>query len=706
MLCNEDATQKETGPCLEYFLQEHLLDTLCAYGQVDRPPGMMSLVLQTLNNLLLDMRQPLLNLQQVQVPLRQLILACAQRHSPSTREHYVDFVVTLCSKVQSDPDLLVYLMDEKKDSVTRELTYEFLIFTALLPFLNENNNYGARAREGVIYCLEMESAEVTKFVTQHTDFCEQVVQGLVGLFTTLPDLESDAAPGIGSGASSALSFYERLQFLNSIVCVAQEDVVYQMVRAVDRDFFRGVVEPALRKTNERSALAATSYTRAIVQQLDSSPLLTALVEFLLGPDAKEEYSLRKLLISRMDSMNEQLSIVAMQLFDALLALHHRHVLRVLVLEALAENNHFDENAVDAPATPAAADGADPLSAPTGGPSAPVRSFLAMSPSRAGIAQGGDGASAAAGLSRSLDGLAGIGDVTGDGSAVDSVLATNGFGAYLIDAQRQTAMTLQAFESWNDESEDEEEHAAILQRLAELGGMAGVDESDEAAGGSGEAGSAPASPAAPSTPARAVPFDPQTPMSHRRVGKGEYSETTFMRVLFNKLEGLLDQSLDFDLVLTGLLAKLAQSPHPLVGEFFLDGTLPLKSNVRTVPRVLKAVSIEAKERGERLGDFVARLEAVRTELAVDVDDAAPAAGGEEEDPAQGKKRGGKRGGKRAASPAGGEVRARAVSNEVMADDFDVEESNTKRFLQAVVVLEEFCKELAAIVHAKEGIQDFP
>lgn len=51
---------RSAGPCLEFLLNQRLVESLCMMGLADRPQGMMSVVLQTVYALVKHIKHPLL----------------------------------------------------------------------------------------------------------------------------------------------------------------------------------------------------------------------------------------------------------------------------------------------------------------------------------------------------------------------------------------------------------------------------------------------------------------------------------------------------------------------------------------------------------------------------------------------------------------------------------------------------------------------
>ncbi|XP_063304550.1 FHF complex subunit HOOK-interacting protein 2B [Pelobates fuscus] len=136
-------------------------------------------------------------------------------------------------------------------------------------------------------------------------------------------------------------------------------------------------------------------------------------------------------------------------------------------------------------------------------------------------------------------------------------------------------------------------------------------------------------------------------SGRSAGKSCHSEMFyeghFLEVLFDRLGGILDQPYEMNLLVTSLLARLALFPHPHLQEYILDPFLNLAPGARSLFSVLVRVVGDLAQRALRVSNFQETLCLVRRQLLGD------------------------------------------SSNERLAH---------VTLCQGVVVLEEFCKELAA------------
>ncbi|PSN44327.1 hypothetical protein C0J52_11105 [Blattella germanica] len=129
---------------------------------------------------------------------------------------------------------------------------------------------------------------------------------------------------------------------------------------------------------------------------------------------------------------------------------------------------------------------------------------------------------------------------------------------------------------------------------------------------------------------------------------QFYEGPFLRMLFTRLVRLPYQPYEINLQLTGLVSRLAMLPHPFLHEFLLNPLLPVLSGANSLFSTLQLVASELMTQVPALKNYKQLLPSTRQKLLGDGTDAP-------------------------------------------------EEENS--VLESVVVLEEFCKELAAIAFVK-------
>ncbi|XP_021554706.1 FHF complex subunit HOOK interacting protein 2B isoform X1 [Neomonachus schauinslandi] len=104
----------EAGPCLEYLLQHKILETLCTLGKAEYPPGMRQQVFQFFSKVLAQVQHPLLHYLSVHRPVQKLLRLGGTVPGSQTEKEEVQFTTVLCSKIQQDPALLTYILEGKK----------------------------------------------------------------------------------------------------------------------------------------------------------------------------------------------------------------------------------------------------------------------------------------------------------------------------------------------------------------------------------------------------------------------------------------------------------------------------------------------------------------------------------------------------------------------------------------------------------------
>ncbi|TKC53553.1 hypothetical protein EI555_015502, partial [Monodon monoceros] len=107
----------ETGPCMEYLLHHKILETLYTLGKADCPPGMKQQVLVFYTKLLGKIRQPLLPHINVHRPVQKLIRLCGEVLATPTENEEIQFLCIVCAKLKQDPYLVNFFLENKFKSL-------------------------------------------------------------------------------------------------------------------------------------------------------------------------------------------------------------------------------------------------------------------------------------------------------------------------------------------------------------------------------------------------------------------------------------------------------------------------------------------------------------------------------------------------------------------------------------------------------------
>ncbi|EFN77103.1 protein FAM160B1 [Harpegnathos saltator] len=103
ILLREEKEENETGPCLEYLLQHKLLDLLATLASAEAPPGMRMLCLTFLRKLLGRSKYPLLHHASIYSPVQRLIALCNGNPPSPIETEEVQFLLTICFLVCKYP---------------------------------------------------------------------------------------------------------------------------------------------------------------------------------------------------------------------------------------------------------------------------------------------------------------------------------------------------------------------------------------------------------------------------------------------------------------------------------------------------------------------------------------------------------------------------------------------------------------------------
>nr|XP_057913942.1 protein FAM160B1 [Doryrhamphus excisus] len=103
----------ETGPCMEYLLHHKILETLYTLGKADCPPGMKQQVLTFYTKLLAHIRQPLLPHINVHRPVQKLVRLCGDVLAAPTENEEIQFLCIVCAKLKQDPYLVNFFLENK-----------------------------------------------------------------------------------------------------------------------------------------------------------------------------------------------------------------------------------------------------------------------------------------------------------------------------------------------------------------------------------------------------------------------------------------------------------------------------------------------------------------------------------------------------------------------------------------------------------------
>ncbi|KAF1318358.1 hypothetical protein FI667_g14000, partial [Globisporangium splendens] len=478
----------------------------------------------------------------------------------------------------------------------------------------------------------------------------------------------------------------------------QTSIANELLLQFRSRFLEGPLLEGLLNTSESTARTATLYARIILEEIVSccsdtsaNPLLFVYVQFLLqqtpvngrpivtqevsppkngdesksqaknfsGADPAITHILPSELLHRMDSLSSSLSIATIDLFTYLMELQDEHTDLTLLgdLEEVEPVRRRSSSALSPTHTNGAVWFASRF------PNSAVASNAHLWKIQA------------------FDGMSDELDIPAADDSEEQVLSLL---SYIADAEyaacQRVSVTHEESDTSDDESVAEEEDAstpAEAKRVSERGGspekpVEGPAKTDKKS----EVGSATSRTAATRNsmkPLREVnltlnlpSFSPVTPAFQRQKSfsssqpkkpSRENGELPlFIRVVFNRLERLLENSFQENLALSGLIAAIAQKTICASVVFDIAEQRPAGQSVRSI---LEEVYTDALRRIDRLSNGEAKLLEIRKKLVED-------------------------------------------DNEASLNDHEAE----TRLLCGFIVLEEILKELCSVLFAKERVRNLP
>eukprot|EP01113_Clastostelium_recurvatum_P003702 TRINITY_DN11619_c0_g1_i2.p1 TRINITY_DN11619_c0_g1~~TRINITY_DN11619_c0_g1_i2.p1 ORF type:complete len:830 (-),score=231.43 TRINITY_DN11619_c0_g1_i2:7-2454(-) len=739
ILSDEEKKVGETGPAVEFFLQNKIFETLCILGERDTPPGVRKLILVAITLLFSNISLPLLPHMSVHKPLKSLIRKCTmaprasssqksfstnhassvQVNAPHPDSEFVNLLEVLTAKLKDHPTLIGFFLDDPASPPSSPIIPRspggvqqapnvyaaedmgsLILFQALLKHLWDPGAIGERARRALVACLTLpfpssslhESsppsstippAAVPSATTSLTPsspranttstppttpggptqpevkapinfsrFCYRTVLGLIEIFRRLPPmipLPLPPPPGFNSNPSVATSppvdlallehFKTYIAFLSTLSELTQHNIGTAITKHFEDLFLMSALGPSLLQPLDIGAASTTLYVREAAP-LFSSNLQRLFLSFLIGdftgPERPDEEGEHFIRATLVRRMTAPSEVLATATCRLFSALIGMH----------------DRHALDNLVVRNLVSGRYRVDETPEGPN-PAQAIL----NHTVIAQDFTPETIEhiqSSISSFLTVFNGL-----------HVSARSGYDAYLADSQHQLALYRAACKEWAAETASSKSTTAT--------------KSTSSLNTLGE-----------STPRG----DQDGPI----VG-------SFVSQLFAKLENALDRDLESNLVVTGIFAKLCYYPMPALASYLLSHSMTLAPGVPSLYGTLDKLAQEIRARAAYYEDFQASLERMRQELAMGgahstlppppsaLDDAAPSGAVVQAPPTPSK----------AANPEAKPAEDAPAAQPSVAPERRIavgsEKASDKRFLQAAIVLEEFSKELAAILQAK-------
>ncbi|XP_078668030.1 FHF complex subunit HOOK interacting protein 2A-like isoform X7 [Branchiostoma floridae x Branchiostoma belcheri] len=700
ILIQEEEERGEAGPCMEYLMQHKLLETLHTLGRADCPPGMKQEVLVFFTKLLGKIQQPILPHVNVHRPVHRLIRVCGEVQAAPTENEEIQFLCTLCAKLKDNPYLVNFFLQAppksestpssspskgSDSSAGSEGCPEYNIIDSLLSLTQSpDSRIAVKSCEGLMLLVSLPEQAAADCAVKHTRLCEVLTDRLTLLHRALPatmepiDIESvEAKWGLDfsdkddanqfPGKRQLTSFLSWLDYCDQLIKESHKTIGAALAFAVKERFFVPVFEPQIMQASEVGALTATALLTQCLKMVTSEHLLHELVMFCLGEcrdmempgDAARRHKLRHRVIERCDHLSDELSLVSLRLFEVLLQKPQEHVTHSLVLANLEERGYYDISKEDV-TQPGSQDNSLNVSKDSN-PENQEPASDSVNNEGLNVSQSPDGESGTQGnQDPSETSQQDNQDANQSSNHDNQEHVANGLSTS-PPVTPTTPTSPDDIEDWLNEekwspqkdSPTKDKDGSPVHKVVNTFLFLVPDEIKS------------------SSQVEGTGYDMYLRDAHRQFRECcissvnwdwpsvvkplhkcrtdiHFYEGSLLKVLFDKLSRVLDQPYDVNLQVTSVLSKLALLPHPHLHEYMLDPCIPLTPGVRSLHSVLKRVAADLMLRAQRIPDFNRKLVMVRQQLM----GMAPA-----------------------------------------------ENVDHRTLLEGAIVLEEFCKELAAIAFVK-------
>ncbi|XP_059152978.1 FHF complex subunit HOOK interacting protein 2A-like isoform X2 [Physella acuta] len=663
-----------TGMCMEYLLQHRLLETLYTLGRTDHPPGMKQCVLSFFTKLLSRVSHPLLPHINVHRAVQRLVKTCGETKAGPTEKEEIEFLCTVCAKIKTDPYLVNFFIENPKTSDRlsgsniQKKHQTFSLVDALLSLaFSEDARVSVKACEGLMLCASLPEQSAASALITQTQFTQLFANTLSQLYTKLPlaicpdDIEMvDAKWGFDdvnerhsqqgfTGKRQVISFLSWLDYCDQLISLANPDVGEALSLEIHSQFLTGQMLPHLMQTSESGVLVATTYLTRCLRTVCSPALLREFCFFLLGQERNIEekdcpgHLLTKRLLERCNHLSEEVCLATLKLFDTLLQKEDEHIFHSLLIRNVLGRNYLLSKAhIGKKSSPeeATAPRADVETCNTGS----VEASAQIVPHE---------------TSNSLeDPLAAQTNVAGISSDVQQTSIADQEGSCLDQSHTAGTSVPHSSTSSSDPSYESpvfgpsEIHKVVNCYLSLLPEEAKSSQHTADSGYDMYLRDANKQFAIAEAVCKGWVW-PKKPVAIPEYKRDTFFEGSFLHILLDKLLHLLDQSYSVNLLLTALISKVALIPHPNLHEFLLDPFLPVPDGTRTLYTVLTKVTNEIKHHLKSDPSFTQKLLLARKQLL---------------------------------------------------GNFTTLHSDRGRFedqsrMEAIIVLEEFCKELSAIIFVK-------
>ncbi|CAH1636166.1 unnamed protein product [Spodoptera littoralis] len=431
LIVDEEKEQQggTVGPCMEAIVQRSvcLLDALCALAAAERPPGARALALTTGTALLRRTRQPCVNSAHVYRPLQRMLIQCNENPASPTEKEEVELLLTLCGLVRKEPGLAnifttpfvedkstllsipediqklipirskiqtpkknplfevelppnplrnVSIIRTGKDDCnatssssaddnasckSQKTVYDdndkFLLIDLLLSYLNSaDNQVVLRACEGIMIVSSLPEDDIANLVTSCSPACETIVHKLAAKYRAIPanvdpsDVDhlnitwayvaqdfGDKSYSKFHGYRELTSFFSWLDYCDTLMKECHPTIASHLSRTFRQNFLEGAAESGL--TDLHHAVLVTAILAKCLKVIDSPDLINEFSNWLVGEGEVSEWPLLLALVNNCLTDNHDLTLETLRFFETIIEKGTEHSIHRVVLARVVSRGY-------------------------------------------------------------------------------------------------------------------------------------------------------------------------------------------------------------------------------------------------------------------------------------------------------------------------------------------------------------------------------
>jgi len=237
--------------------------------------------------------------------------------------------------------------DSKKDQGP------LLIFSALLPMINDDDRYAQDALSALLSLAQLPSEENAKLIVRNTGYCLHVVRGLDYHYKTMKLPPKGAGPEGNKPVRIALNhFFKRISYIDILARSTYPTLANQLCENFLEGFLRSNVLPDLVSNVEREVVWVTKFLVTLISRFTHpGPILDTLMEFIVGShtiiESKsrelegKKKNLRDVLLDRFESKNDLLAEGTLLLFESIVKSRNQRAMQCLLLDYVKDFQFAD-----------------------------------------------------------------------------------------------------------------------------------------------------------------------------------------------------------------------------------------------------------------------------------------------------------------------------------------------------------------------------